>query len=423
MMTPYDEPRLSPWALEGRRLALALDNLAFVVVAGSDPGAAAEVALGMGRVQARRRRVVVADAVGLLSPIDDLVPFEASGGIVDVLVRGVPLRKVAHAVDGAVNLSVLPSGPGLVDRGRLLRSERWTSLTEAFRKAGALLVVVAPNREPALAELLRLVDGVVLVGTARPVAGVRVLAYVPGPESSSSKAKGSRELPSLRRLKRPGAIARVSTVRDAAPPEQRSGWWLVALFAALLTAGGGWWWSHRAADADALAGPASSASPTAANAAAWAVQIGSSATDSGVSALLAQEAIRDLPAVTFASVDHVAGNRSFRLLAGAYSERRAADTLLAALRARSVIPAVGGAVVRLPYAVLLRTGLTRDDASHTVTLLRSMGLPAYELIQEDGTVRLYAGAFEHTGDAAALVAAARAEGATPSVTYRMGRSP
>ncbi|HUO52674.1 MAG TPA: hypothetical protein VMT93_09150, partial [Gemmatimonadaceae bacterium] len=63
-MTPSRDDRMfSPWVEEGRRQALALEGHHFVLVVGDDPNAAAEVALGMGRVQAARRRVVVADAV------------------------------------------------------------------------------------------------------------------------------------------------------------------------------------------------------------------------------------------------------------------------------------------------------------------------------------------------------------------------
>ena len=61
--------------------------------------------------------------------------------------------------------------------------------------------------------------------------------------------------------------------------------------------------------------------------------------------------------------------------------------------------------------------------SFFATGLRSKGLPVYPLIGEDGQVRLYAGAFERAADAAPLVATLRANGETPSVSYRIGRTP
>jgi hypothetical protein len=86
MPNGFDSPMMSPWEQEGQRQALALDDAWFVLIIGDDPAAAAEVALGIGRVQAGRRRVVVADAVGLLGPIDDLVPFDSPLGISDVFI-------------------------------------------------------------------------------------------------------------------------------------------------------------------------------------------------------------------------------------------------------------------------------------------------------------------------------------------------
>lgn len=254
MTTPSDERRPSPWEEEGRRQALLLDGCSIVLVVGDDPRAAAEVSVGMGRVQARLRRVVVADAVGLLSPLDDLVPFDTPLGIADVLVQGAPLSTVAHRVDAAGTLSVLPSGPRLLDRVQLLRSERWTQLTQEFRDAGALLIVVVPDREPALNALQRLVDGAVLVGRALPLAGIRVLAYVrgpgaialPTPRSSSSRAEGSTpDMPSPKLPSRPGAIARVTSTR-LPRPKARTRRWLVALFAAaLLFEAVVWWWNRH----------------------------------------------------------------------------------------------------------------------------------------------------------------------------------
>ena len=44
----------------------------------------------------------------------------------------------------------------------------------------------------------------------------------------------------------------------------------------------------------------------------------------------------------------------------------------------------------------------------------------YPLLQEDGTVRLYAGAFASPSDAQVLVSNARSLGETPGVTYRTG---
>ena len=132
---------------------------------------------------------------------------------------------------------------------------------------------------------------------------------------------------------------------------------------------------------------------------------------------------RDLPALTYAPVADSSGERGFRLLAGAYRDRSAAASLLAALRARAVLRASEGRVLRAPFALVMQSGVTRDEASFYITGFRAKGLPVYSLVQDDGQLRLYAGAFERAADAALLVAAARANGESPSVTYRTGRSP
>ena len=69
MSTPVPDRIAAAWDSEGERIGAQLDARSCVVVAGTDPEAAAHVALGIARVQARRRRVAVADLVGELYPL------------------------------------------------------------------------------------------------------------------------------------------------------------------------------------------------------------------------------------------------------------------------------------------------------------------------------------------------------------------
>ena len=436
MMSPYEE--------EGRRQALALDGCGFVLIVGDDPTAAAEVALGMGRVQAQRRRVVIADAVGLLSPIDDLVPFDSPLGVMDVFVRGVPIDQVLHAVDPAGNLHVLPSGATKLDRAELLLSERWTGITEEFRLADALLIVVAPEGEPALDGVLPLVDGVVLVGRAQPLVGARVLAYVRGgavaPATRASTAvqeSAVPEMPAIKPQARPGAIARVTSAQGPVSERSRTRTWVIGIFVlALVGEGAFWWWRDRSAALHQVEAPApdstdttdtapapAAAAPaldTSLHVVAWSVDIGHATSITGANARISQDLIKDLPAITFSPMDDSTGNRIVRMIAGAFADSSQADSLLTALTARKMISAGGGKVVHLPYALLLQSGLSPDNASFYVSGLRAKGLPVYPLLQKDSTVRLYAGAFASPNDASLLVATARAQGETPGVTYRTG---
>ena len=450
MTSGIDGRMFSPWEEEGRRQALALDPCSFVLVMGDEPRAAAEVALGMGRLQAARRRVIVADGVGLLSPIDDLVPFDSPRGIGDVFVQGAPIEEVSFKVDTPGDMRVLPGSAGVLDHASLYFSEKWPDITDKIRDAEALLILVAPEGESSLEAVLPLVDGVVLVGRARPLANVRALAYVPGPgmgprpsvviEGISDPARRAR-----RTSGGSGEGPRFTSSHRPPPPARRAWAWPVALVAAALAIGGGGWWRRHATASASAAAPAPAAdsaslpavvaSPpesastpvaaadSAARSSAWAILLGQSPSATAANARLTQDVIRDLPAVTYAPADDKSGNRVFRLIAGAYMDSTRADSLLAALRTIKTVAVKEGAVVRLPYAVLVQSGLTRDDASLYMTGMRNKGLPVYALAQDDGTIRLYAGAFEHPADAELLVATVRANGEQAGVTYRTGRAP
>jgi hypothetical protein len=195
MSTPFG-PVLSMWEAEGNRHSSAFDACAGAVVIGEKPTIAAEVALGIARVQARRRRVAVADTVGELGPLEDLVPMDSPYGLVDSFFYGVSLNKVAYTVDPARNLIIFPSGAVPIDHEALLGSDRWVKLLEAFRAADGLLLIVAPAESSALSALIQVMDGVVLVGNVAAAPGTRVLAHArlpviparPTPQSLSSVA-------------------------------------------------------------------------------------------------------------------------------------------------------------------------------------------------------------------------------------------
>lgn len=176
MTTPFG-PILSMWEAEGHRHATALDDCSGAVIIGERPSIAAEVALGIARAQARRRRVAVADTVGELGPLEDLVPMDAPYGLVDSFFYGVSLQKIAYTVDPAKNLIIFPSGATPIDHEALLGSDRWVKLLDGFRAAEGLLLIVAPAESSALSALIEVMDGVVLVGNVAAAPGTRVLAH------------------------------------------------------------------------------------------------------------------------------------------------------------------------------------------------------------------------------------------------------
>ena len=71
------------WENEGQRLSPLLDNVCATVVAGIDSVAAAQMAIGVARAQATRRRVAIADLVGDSPPLEALNHGDDPHGIAD----------------------------------------------------------------------------------------------------------------------------------------------------------------------------------------------------------------------------------------------------------------------------------------------------------------------------------------------------
>jgi cell division septation protein DedD len=463
-----DSQHLRPTEDESERAAATLDDLRAAVVLGSDPVAAARAALSIGRVQARRRRVAVGDLVGELAPIEELVPAEAIHGLVDSFLYGVSLSKVAYPVDPARNLFVLPSGAMPLDQDAMLRSDRWQRIVDDFGSAGALLLLVAPPDAPSLGELIAVADGVVLVGDVAAPHGARVLAHLNGHVAA--------ERESIVEPSRGGAVAELAATAPAAVPGTRGRslrvWlWLGIAVAAVLAVGAVTWATRRhlpsapasgavshdqSASADSskpsaaarpettvtpaatradtadLAGTAAAASearaPVIVNpadslaSAAYAVSLVAFALETDAQAHLEKVSGR-LPAVTMSPARRADGGRVYRVLAGAFRDRGGASSLLQFLRARGLLRRNRGSVVRTPIALLVRDRLAPEQASPAVSEYRSRGLPVYALKHDDGTVSLYAGAFESVHQTESLLSMFRTRGERPSVAYRIGRVP
>jgi hypothetical protein len=427
------------WETEGWRLGAALDHFHAVVIVGDDENATAKVALGVGRAQATRRRVVVADLLGEAAPFQALLQTDDPHGLADSFEYGISLGKVTHEVHGAGRLAVVPSGTAPIDYGRLLIDPRWPRLAATFRETGGLLVLAAPGDVPGLDRLVAATDGAVLVGDTLParLPGSRVVRTIREPRPRHSG-------------RRSGAAVVAATVRS---------WYQRRLIGAgvgvaltLVLAGFGVWIAQRPLDhsvarpitppdssrnpgavlgsaasmvaAGSVAGPSRPALPPAnprdsAGAAAWSVELKSFATQAGaVMELEAQQTV--LPAATF--VPMVDGDvRWFPLVGGAYAEKAGADSLLVTLRRQGMDPKRWAVIKWRPLALMLQSRLPADSAAEAVTAYVERGLPVYALRQADGSATLYAGAFESPDQATPLADALRASGLTPTLVYRTGR--
>jgi hypothetical protein len=418
----------SLWEAAGRRVAGTLDSASAVVVLGHDPIATASVALGIGRAQASHRRVAVGDLIGDVAPIRELVSDDDPHGLTDAFLYGVSLNKIARQIDAAGNLHVLPSGSDQVFQEDILRNDRWRRLASGFEDGGALLLLAAPAAVPGIEHLIGMLDGVVLVGdAASPVPTARVFAEV------SSAARRSP----------PRAAARESAARIARPKRR---WVIPAAAAAAIVAIAAILGRSltrpqpatpllrrdSAAASDSLvSAPAIDSSPPlvvsnptdSAGASRYAVQIAMEDTEDGAAARVRMGG-GDFPVGTYAPVTRGADRGTwYKVVTGAYVDRTRADQLLGFLRQRGLVPQGWGTVIRAPLALLITTAPSETQAAPIIADFQSKKIPVYGLLQRDGSVRVYTGAFESPDEAALFKTALKStKNIDATLAYRVGRA-
>jgi hypothetical protein len=96
--------------------------------------------------------------------------------------------------------------------------------------------------------------------------------------------------------------------------------------------------------------------------------------------------------------------------------------LLVELRDKGLVRRDAGAVVRVPYALMLADGVERSEIAALLDTWRGRGITAYALLQDDGGIRLFAGAFETAAQAAPLAASVRDAGVGAVLAFRTGRT-
>lgn len=463
-MTEYAQQLVgAAWEVAGRRVAHSLDATHSALVIGEDPIAAASAALGIARVQAARRRVAIADLIGETPPLQELVSDGDPHGVSDSFQFGVSLSRVAHRVDEAGSLFIIPSGAEPVITDDVLRSERWRVLADSYRADGGLLLVVAPPHAPGLSTLARFLGGVVLSGDVdtRTLGDVRVITVVTPPPDARAVPEPLDGRLADAPLAPPPREPRAP--RPALPPAPRrtrrapmaAGAAVAAAAVAWFTLGGE---SDRdpsprvldsaAATADAapmappsrpvdprdtlsaVASPATTARAAAAGAgpllvinpgdsaraAHFAVLISTFPSADRARARLQQDA-GGVPAATISAAGDGARHQ---YVAGAFRSRADADALLARLRRQAAVGSRGGAVIDRPLAFLVREGVALDSVPALTQDYRERRVAVYALVQPDGSARLYSGAYGTPAQAAAAAAALRTAGLAPTLAYRTG---
>jgi hypothetical protein len=421
----------SVWEAAGSRIAGALDGASAVVVLGHDPIATASVALGIGRAQASHRRVAVGDLIGDVAPLRELVTDDDPHGITDAFLYGVSLNKIARQIDTAGNLHVLPTGSEAVVQEDILGNDRWRRLAGGFHDVGALLLVAAPAAIPGVEALIGMLDGVVLVGdAASPAPNARVFAEVssaarrPGPRPVQRKAAVTA---AGRRRKWMVPVAAVAVIAAVAALVSRNYPTGPQSPAPVLR-------RDSAAASDSLVAttpPAVDSSPPlavanpvdSANASRFAVQIAMIDTEDGAS-LRVRAGGGDFPVATFAPVSRGAdGGMWYKVVTGAYTDRARAVQLLSFLRTRGVVPQGWGTVIRAPFALSIASAASTTEAAALIADFQSRQVPVYGLLQRDGSVRIYSGAFETPDEATpAKLALLRNKNIDATLVYRVGRA-
>jgi cell division septation protein DedD len=411
------------WEAAGRQIAPMLGSYSAAVVTGTDALAAAHVAIGIGLAEAEHRRIAIGDLVGEIEPIQALVTSDDPHGISDSFTFGVSLNKIAQPIDTTGNLFIMPSGTGSVSDPEIFRNTRWQRLANGFREVGALLLLVAPADAPGLKELIDQLDGVVLVG-ATPLdfaPYINVIARVPNALRDVDRKPQAKPLAIwkiaallLLLVALVGAGLYFRFANDAAKPVTKPAFRRPAPAVA----------AAPAVPTDSLTVPPAANPADSAIASAYAVEVTAWNSQDDANEALAR--LRDvLPAGTISPVPLGAGRELYyKLITGAYPARNEADAELASLRHRKVTPTPTlGVVVRTPYALLIDSAAAGRPSELVRKYPEARRWGSYVLAQTDGSLKLYAGAFERPEDAASLLKTLRDAHLSPTLVYRTGRTP
>lgn len=386
------------------------NDRAAVAIFGDSAAEVAREALRIARFESMSRPVLLVDLLGQQSELADMLPKDDddSHGVSDAARYGVSLNHVARAVSDADSLYVVPGGTESPLADDVLSDHLWGSWSDQCRRAGALLVVAVPADTPAVSKAIDQLDGLVMIGDSpAPATQAPVIARL-----ASSQRPVPAEI----------AIPPIAPDPDArgvsSAPKQMLLAGAIAAGIALL-AGAAWYANGKLGNSSAGAGSASSGQPITmpgdpvtdavapvaaalpAGAAPWSVEIASVNTLNGAMVRVRQ-ALDSLPVPTFAATQPGGGAVWYRLIAGAYASGAEADSLLNALRARGAMPGAAGRVIQAPFAWLLEEGVLEDQVATRLFLWRQLGLPAYGLVDQNGTTRIYFGAFESETEARLL---------------------
>jgi hypothetical protein len=435
------DPRTSQttwWEDEGRRIAAQLRDVNAVLIVGSSAERSARVALGIARVESERRHVALGDLTGDAAPLYAVAGGEDAFGLTDCLRQGLPLNDIARPAPDRDSLFILPAGSPPVACAEIIAHERWPKLVNGFTQAGALLMLIVPVDAPGIMALAAAMGGVVLVDVpAVRARRLHVIASVAAPERVQDQLRATADRG--RQRKTAMVIATVLAVGVAAWFSRKS---VIAIYHTAVAKGAARPISAaplpdapaaRAAampsaapvaptDTVRLADPVNPADTSSTSP--YAVEVMAANTLAGANSFLSDNAKSTARNGATVSPVTVGGSASvwYKVVVGASHDRAAADSLLAVMRREKVLRSGEGRVVKVPYALVIADKVEQSNLANLHETWRQRGFNTYVLVQNDGSSRLYAGAFETTAQAASLASALRAAGVAPVLAYRTGRT-
>lgn len=344
------------------------------------------------------RRVVLIDLDLDSAALHRVVRAPAAPGIAEAFDTGAPLSGEHQDRAG---VWFIPAGSGTGSAARVWANPRWTKLRNGFKAEQALLLVYLPV--DALAQFGATPDGVVaLAGDAEDpcalppeTANLALGRIIDAPASPAAAApSGTRPAPRLRARPRPLVPA------------------LVAVGCAVLGLGTWAMLAHSERwreEPGHVAVPAATIVP-AAGPATWTIQLAAYGTLQRAVAHADRLAAQGVGAFVSPLPPDAHGVIWYRVQAGAYSSREAADTARTGLWSRGLAATGQGDLLLAPFSLAV------EPPTHPERL-REQGLVG---VRWGSTGPLVVGAFETPEQAEFAAAALRAAGVQTTLVTRMG---
>jgi hypothetical protein len=420
------------WREAGRKVAGSLRKYSAAVVTGLDERAATYAALGISDAEAPYRSVIIVNLCGS-AEVDRLLEVpEDMPGVSDCFAYGISLATAATKSGRSERLSVIGVGSEPIDCFQVFRSRRWKAYAERLLEAGSLLLLLAHSDEEPIHELIAQVDGIVVVGITQVATAphARVIARVAEPVMHREEKSEESTFPWARTLT---IFASLLLIAAAVAVGLRYFWTRQPeVVKAPVTADSTLAASSTAATASsstaAIAGLPPIANPgDSAGSSRFSVEILAANTQSGAIFTL-RKYRSSIPAGTVSTIP-IGTDQAlwYKVIGGAFAKRESADSLLVSLRRKKVIPDSSGAVVETPLAFLVDSiaadaGMAARVRKAVDSLSRE-GVSLYGLTQDDGSARIYAGAFSNAGETKQFAEQLKSAGITPVLVYRTGRHP